>query len=113
RPVIKVAYTKEKIFFDARIALLLGLIHEFRSVAKACQAMQISYTAGWNMIRQIEAQADCPLVLRNMGGAKGSHSELTKEGRQLLDSFTRFESELSKDADDLFIKHLPDFLKQE
>lgn len=112
RPVINISYAKEKIFFDSKIALLFTLIHELGSVSKACAAMQISYTAGWNMIRQIETQIDVQLIKRTKGGSSGSRSELTSEGLELLDSFYQFQNEIEKASTELFLQNLPNFLKE-
>ena len=52
RPVVSVALAREKVFFDSRTAMLLQLVDETHSVRMACQRMQISYSSGWNTIRQ-------------------------------------------------------------
>ena len=108
RPHIRVSFVKEKVFFDSRIALLLSLISDLGSVSRACKAMQISYTKGWNMIRDIELQAECELVKRNVGGLNGSSSELTERGSRLLEAFRCYESIMQKHADEEFRKLLPD-----
>ena len=109
RPLLRVSFVKEKVFFDSRIALLLSLIRDLGSVSRACKAMQISYTKGWNMIRDIELQTECELVKRTVGGLMGSSSELTEEGSRLLEAFHRFESIMHKHAIEEFRNILPDW----
>ena len=51
RPVVSVSLNKEKPFFDSKIAMLLMLVDETKSVRAASQRMQLSYSSCWNMIR--------------------------------------------------------------
>lgn len=102
RPVVQVSLAREKMFFDAKLALLLNLVDETGSVRTACQRMKISYSGGWNMIRTLESQLHHHLIERSQGGAGGGKSSLTEEGRWFLQSFRRFEEELRQQADVLF-----------
>ena len=111
RPKVQAELVKEKTFFDDKIAMLLTLIEETASVKCACQRMQISYSTGWNIIRNLEAQLCYPLVIRNQGGAGGSTSSLTEEGKQLLDCFNNFQSDLREQANLLYKKHFTGVFK--
>jgi len=105
RPEVSAALAKEKLFFDRRIAMLLRLVDETASVRAACQRMQISYSAGWNLIRTLESQCQYTLIERSQGGAGGSRSRLTDEGKELLRRYDGFERELRGSADELFDKY--------
>lgn len=105
RPVLRISLEKEKTFFDSRTANLLYLVEETRSVRLACQRMQLSYSSGWNTIKTAEAQLGFALIHRRQGGSGGSHSELTDEGRRLLERYELFAKELRKTAETLFHKH--------
>ena len=107
RPLLNVSFAKEKVFFDSRIALLLSLVGDLGSVSKACKTMQISYTKGWNLIRDIELQTQCELIKRNVGGLSGSSSELTERGKELLESFRQFESIMQEHAEEEFRRIIP------
>ena len=102
RPVISVSLSREKPFFDSRIAMLLTLVDETRSVRAACQRMQISYSSGWNIIRTLESQLSYPLLERTQGGAGGSASVLTGPGQLLLARFTAYEQKLRELAGGLY-----------
>ena len=102
RPVTHVELVKETSFLDRRIAMLLMLIDETKSVRKACQRMQISYSTGWKSIRALESQLDCTLVLRTQGGAGGGASELTGEAKTLLERYHKFEQSVQKFAVEQF-----------
>lgn len=108
RPVITVELSKEKVFFDSRIATLLTLIDETHSVRTAGQRMQLSYSSCWNVIRRLEEQLNYCLVERNQGGSGGSSSALTEKGRQLLKSYTGYVKELSSHANKLYDNYFKD-----
>lgn len=108
RPQISVALAREVTFFDEKIAMLLELIDETSSVRTACQRMQISYSTGWNIIRILESQLACSLVIRSQGGTNGGQSVLTEYGKQLLEQYRGFREELQKNVDNLYKKYFGD-----
>ena len=105
RPVVSVALTKEKPFFDSRIAMLLMLIDETKSVRAAGQRMQLSYSSCWNTIRTLESQLNYPLIARSQGGAGGSTSVLTDRGRILLERYHAYEQALKEQASELYDRY--------
>ena len=102
RPVISVALSREKTFFDARTAMLLRLVEETHSVRTACQRMQMSYSSGWNVIRTLESQLHKTLILRSQGGSGGGSSCLTEDGRAFLQQFEAFASEVRESALEIY-----------
>jgi len=102
RPVVSVSLTKEKPFFDSKIAMLLMLIDETKSVRAAGQRMQLSYSSCWNIIRTLESQLNFSLIERSQGGAGGSTSVLTDRGRMLLERYTAYERQLKEQANTLY-----------
>lgn len=102
RPVVSVSLNKEKAFFDEKIAMLLMLIDETKSVRAAGKRMQLSYSSCWNIIRTLESQLNYPLLVRSQGGAGGSTSVLTEQGRLLLERYTAYEQKLRQQANDLY-----------
>ena len=105
RPVVSVSLNKEKPFFDSKIAMLLMLIDETKSVRAAGQRMQLSYSSCWNIIRTLESQLNYTLIERSQGGAGGSTSVLTDRGRQLLDRYTAYEKQLKEQANILYDRY--------
>jgi molybdate transport repressor ModE-like protein len=105
RPVVSASLAREKPFFDSRMAMLLTLIDETRSVRAACQRMQISYSSGWNLIRNLESQLKFPLILRSQGGVGGSMSVLSEDGKKLLRLFNDYQTELQQQAESLYEKY--------
>jgi molybdate transport repressor ModE-like protein len=92
-------------FFDNKTAMLLMLVDETKSVRAAGQRMQLSYSSCWNLIRTLESQVRFPLIIRTQGGAGGSMSMLSDEGRKLLELFNAFQEELRQQADTLYEKY--------
>ncbi len=102
RPVLSVGLAREKVFFDSRTAMLLRLIDETQSVRCACQRMQMSYSAGWNVIRTLESQLSRVLIRRSQGGSGGGKSSLTEDGRELLTRYDAYSEALWDKAGELF-----------
>ena len=102
RPVVSVSLNKEKPFFDSKIAMLLMLVDETKSVRAASQRMQLSYSSCWNIIRTLESQLNYTLIERSQGGAGGSQSRLTDRGRALLQRYTAYEQALKEQANTLY-----------
>ena len=105
RPVVSVSLNKEKPFFDSKIAMLLMLIDETKSVRAAGQRMQLSYSSCWNIIRTLESQLNYTLIERSQGGAGGSQSRLTDRGRALLQRYTAYEQALKEQANALYAQY--------
>ena len=102
RPVVSVSLAREKVFFDARTAMLLSLVAETESVRMACQRMQMSYSSGWNVIRTLESQLGRTLIRRSQGGAGGGKSCLTEDGERLLGRYEAYTAALRESAAELF-----------
>ena len=102
RPVVSVSLSKEKPFFDGKIAMLLMLIDETKSVRAAGQRMQLSYSSCCNIIRTLGSQLNCSLVDRTQGGAGGSQSQLTERGKLLLNRYNAYEQILKEQASQLY-----------
>ena len=102
RPVTEVALAKEKVFFDQKLAMLLTITDETKSVRTACKRIQISYSTGWNIIRRLETELGRAIVERSQGGLGGGQSTLTRDGRLLLERYNEFERRLREQAEGLF-----------
>ena len=105
RPQVCVSLVRELPFFDEKVAMLLELVDEAKSVRTACQRMQISYSTGWNILRATESQFSHPLVIRSQGGIRGGQSVLTEYGRCLLERYRAFREELEETAETLYQRY--------
>ena len=111
RPVVSVSLNKEKPFFDEKMAMLLTLVDETKSVRAAGQRMQLSYSSCWNMIRTLESQLGCSLIERTQGGAGGSQSHLTERGQLLLSRFAEYERRIRTEAEALYMEYFGGLLE--
>ena len=98
RPIVSVAIARETQFFDSKTAMLLSLIEETGSVRSACKRMQLSYSSGWNTLRNLENQMQKSIVSSSQGGSGGGNSRLTDDGRDLLRRFTQYEAWIREEA---------------
>lgn len=98
RPIVSVSIARENQFFDSKTAMLLMLIDETGSVSAACARMQISYSAGWNSLRNLETQMRKSIVSRSQGGSGGGNSRLTEDGKDLLRRFSMYEAWIREEA---------------
>ena len=108
RPVLSISLSREKVFFDARTAMLLRLVEETTSVRTACKRMQMSYSSGWNVIRRLESQLGRTLVQRSQGGAGGGKSSLTEDGQRLLSRYEAYAAALREEAQRLYGRYFED-----
>lgn len=111
RPIVSVAVARETQFFDSKTAMLLTLIDETGSVSAACARMQMSYSAGWNAIRNLENQMQKSIVSRSQGGSGGGNSRLTEDGRELLRRFQQFEAWIKEEAAEQFQVFFDDYFR--
>lgn len=102
RAAVDVSLVKEKVFFDKKLAMLLGLIDETKSVRAASEKMCLSYSSCWNMIRRLEEQLHVPLLERIQGGSSGGGSVLTEQGKELLKKYTEYCKKIHCAAEELF-----------
>lgn len=88
--------------FGNGVFTLLSLVGEYGSIAKACEKMQMSPSKAWKIIRHSESDLGVRLLCGVSGGTHGGYTELTEEGRHLLESYRHFYAEVEKAADAAF-----------
>ena len=102
---MRVSINKKEFILTPETAQFLKMIDCTGSLRMACSAMYMSYTKGWQLLNRMEEDLGYKLVARTVGGEKGGYSELTTEGRQLLERYHTFMEELTQVANDLFTKN--------
>lgn len=98
-------YKEDKVFGPGVERLLLG-IREKGSLNSACQAMGMSYTKGWRILKNTERQLGFELVKRRTGGSGGGSSELTDRGEHFLEDYRDMCRELEIRAGELFKEYM-------
>ena len=102
RSIVEVSLHSGGALYDPRLAMLLHLVEDTKSVRDACSMMQISYSAAWNMLNHVEDELGFPLVSRNRGGCAGSGSVLTEKGRELMAAYDGYCEQLKQAATELY-----------
>lgn len=69
---------------------LLEKIDEHGSISKASKAIKMSYKAAWDMVDAMNNISDKPLVQKVTGGKNGGGTQVTKEGKDLINTFKKF-----------------------
>lgn len=85
---------------------LLDLVGETGSLAAAASTMGLSYRRAWGKVKELEANLGYPLVRSEVGGAGGGHTELTPEGRALLEAYARFRARVEAAVAQAFAEEL-------
>lgn len=74
---------------DADFAYVLELADKCRSLAKACQQAEVSYSNTWKNIKLAEEQLGFIILQSSRGGAGGGGSKLTRRGKAFLTRYKR------------------------
>ena len=109
RPIAEIAICNGSPLYDSRLAMLLHLVEDTHSVQDACSLMQISYSTAWKMLNHVEDELGFPLVARNRGGASGTGTFLTENGKRLMDVYDQFAALMKKEAALLHSEIFSDF----
>jgi molybdate transport system regulatory protein len=89
-------------FFGPGPVQLLEGIEETGSISKAAKKMKMSYKKAWDIVNNLNATANSPLVLTAAGGEKGGGSTISPEARELITAYKqlreRFSAFLEKES---------------
>jgi molybdate transport system regulatory protein len=75
---------------------LLDAIARSGSIAAAGRDMGMSYKRAWDLIGALNAMFRAPLVERTRGGPGGGGAVLTELGREVLEQYRAFETEVAE-----------------
>ena len=71
---------------------LIQLIHKYGSIAKAANAMSMSYRKAWQMVKDLNEISKQPMVEVRLGGKKGGGAFVTEEGLAAIEKFMELKS---------------------
>ena len=74
------------------------MIHETKSVKRACMRVSMSVGKAWSYINLLEEKLQYPVVDRRQGGKRGGGTDLTKEGLEYLEKYLELEQNVQKYA---------------
>lgn len=101
RAVTRLRIGNEKIFIGKGVRELLDAIDKFNSIKKASEATGISYPKAMRMIKTFEQETGFAAVVSTKGGNNRGGTQLTNEGRRMLEAFREIENEVSEFAERL------------
>lgn len=84
--------TQESILSQEQLCLLLN-IDELESIAASAKKMDISYRKAWELVRRAEENLGFALVTKLRGGSEGGKSELTPDGKLLVNAYRQLRNE--------------------
>ncbi|NLC26325.1 MAG: LysR family transcriptional regulator [Fastidiosipila sp.] len=100
--IAKVMLVTDKVIFGPGPVRLLHYIDETGSVSEACAAMNLSYSKGWQLLNNMEEGLGFKVIKRFHGGAGGGKSELTANGKYVMDKYEKLRLETQAHLDELF-----------
>lgn len=98
----------DDLVYSKRFMQLLSLIDSTKSLSKSAEAIKLSYTKVWQMLKEAEEKLSLPLVDRKVGGRAGGGSKLTIEGKTFLNRYRQMENEIYKNSQEIFNKYFSD-----
>lgn len=84
--------SNEPILTQEQLNLFLN-IDELESIAASAKKMEISYRKAWELVRRAEEELGFTLVIKLRGGSEGGKSELTADGKQLVEAYRQLRNE--------------------
>jgi len=70
---------------------ILKAVDKEGSLTGACQKLGLTYRRTWGDLKKIEQQMGFPLLNKSRGGKEGGMSELSPQGKALVEAFDRFQ----------------------
>lgn len=99
RPEVDISLSGERKIISSEVKQLLMQIDDLGSVREACEKAGLSYSKGWNLIGDSEAELGFKLVDRQQGGKNGGKAALSMEGKRILGLYRNFEEAVQKYAE--------------
>ena len=84
---------------------LLDAIGEANSLSAAAKTLRMSYRLAWQHVRLIEERTGIAVVEPRRGGRSGGGTELTPQGRALLEAYRKMRAELETRMQSAFHRH--------
>jgi molybdate transport system regulatory protein len=75
---------------------LLEYIEKTGSITAAAKEMKMSYRQAWQMVQDMNAQSEQPLVSKTLGGKGGGGAQLTENGQKAIRRFYKIEKKINE-----------------
>ena len=80
---------------------LLCTIDRLQSIVAAAAELKISYRKAWGIVNRVENNLGFSLVIKQRGGSEGGHTELSPEGRELIDGYNELKMQFDQSIKDV------------
>lgn len=84
---------------------LLKLVEKTGSLHQAAIQMKMSYRKAWRTLHAIEQNLGFTLLDRQVGGVSGGGSQITQNGKELIEHYERFREEVKDTLERIYRKH--------
>lgn len=81
---------------------ILKAIEKHGSLVAATKALGLTYRRTWGDLKAIEEEFGFPLLEKSRGGTDGGKTELTPEGKNLVNAFDAFHTKVDVMMDEAF-----------
>lgn len=85
---------------------LLKAIDQTGSLKAATELLGISYRKAWGDLKNVQTLLGADLIEKHRGGKQGGTTRLTPLGKQWLDAYTNFRSEIDTAMTTAYEKHI-------
>jgi molybdate transport repressor ModE-like protein len=94
------------VFGPGSFKLLQG-IQEKGTLKAIAEGLNMSYRHAWGIIKEIEEKVGEPILVTHRGGkVGGGGAELTQTGKELLEAYLKFKSDLNQTFSDFALVEL-------
>ncbi|GAH59795.1 unnamed protein product [marine sediment metagenome] len=105
-PKIKIwIETETGSIFGPGVYSILKSIIDNGSISATCRKLEISYTKAWSKIKVTEERLGVTIIKRKRGGTNGGGSIITQEGKELMDTYEKYASEVQSKSLCIFKKY--------
>ncbi len=95
---------RDEVKLGAGRAALLGAIDELGSIKAAADRFQMSYRYVWGYLRELEAAAGFPFIVRQRGGGETGGAALTPRGKEFLAKYREFHRRMDAAAQREYVR---------
>jgi molybdate transport system regulatory protein len=96
--------------FGEGILELMEEVEKTGSLHRSAMDLGMSYRTAWSMVRKIEKRLGFAIMNRKAGGHAGGGSQITPEGRNLMEHYRALLQEVDETVRQLYQKHFGDIL---
>jgi len=83
---------------------ILKAIEEHGSLKAATESLGLTYRRTWGDLKEIEALLGFPLLDKSRGGKDGGQTQLSPQGKKMVEAFNHFHQKVDQYMEDAFLE---------